>query len=302
MGIELISSNQSFGGLQNRYQHDSTELSCSMTFSVYLPKAALHAQEHGFPTLFPTLYWLSGLTCTDENFVQKAGAQSIASELGVILIIPDTSPRGEDIPDDKDAAYDFGLGAGFYLNATNEPWRKNYRMYEYISNELPNVVKENFPVDTDAQSIFGHSMGGHGALTIALKNPDKFKSVSAFAPICSPINCPWGQKALGLYLLEDKGEEKKSWQQYDAVSLIRESKTTLPMLIDQGSSDDFLETQLKPELLLSACQQTNYPVQYNLRTGYDHSFFFIASFIESHIRFHHNILTKDASAGFDYDD
>ena len=258
MGIELISSNQSFGGLQNRYQHDSIELSCSMTFSVYLPKAALHAEEQGFPTLFPTLYWLSGLTCTDENFVQKAGAQSVASELGVILIIPDTSPRGEGVPDDKDGAYDFGLGAGFYLNATSEPWRKNYRMYEYISNELPNVVEKNFPVDSEAQSIFGHSMGGHGALTIALKNTDKFKSVSAFAPICSPINCPWGQKALGLYLLEEKGEEKKSWQQYDAVSLIRESKTRLPMLIDQGSSDDFLETQLKPELLLSACQQTNY--------------------------------------------
>lgn len=298
MTIKKLSSYQSFGGMQNRYRHESAVLSCSMTFSVYLPKAALHAQENLLPTLFPTLYWLSGLTCTDENFVQKAGAQATASELGLILIVPDTSPRGENVPDDEAGAYDFGLGAGFYLNATEDPWQKNYRMYDYISKELPSLVAEFFPVDSDAQSLFGHSMGGHGALTIALKNTDKFKSVSAFAPICSPVNCPWGEKALGLYL----GSNKQTWQQFDTVSLIGKSQKSIPMLVDQGSDDEFLETQLKPALLLSACQQADYPLQYNLRTGYDHSFFFIASFIESHIRFHHSVLAGTFSTGLDDDD
>jgi len=289
MMLEKISSNYCFDGEQLRFRHDSEVLSCSMNFSVYLPKAAVRAIEEGLPTSFPTLYWLSGLTCTDENFVQKAGAQSIASELGLILIIPDTSPRGEDVPDDKAAAYDFGLGAGFYLNATEAPFNKHYQMYDYICHELPSIVEANFPVNRDAQSIFGHSMGGHGALTIALKNVERFKSVSAFSPICATTNCPWGEKALSLYL----GDNRKSWLEYDAAHLIRHSKNHIPMLIDQGSADDFLKDQLKPELLLTACQEAGYPVQYNLRSGYDHSFFFIASFIESHIRFHHKILTGD---------
>lgn len=287
MTLEKISSNRCFDGEQLRFKHDSKTLSCSMNFSVYLPKAAVRAIDEGLPTLFPTLYWLSGLTCTDENFVQKAGAQSIASELGLILIIPDTSPRGEDVPDDKDSAYDFGLGAGFYLNATEAPWDKHYQMYDYICDELTGIVEANFPINTEAQSIFGHSMGGHGALTIALKNSERFKSVSAFAPICSTTNCPWGEKALGLYL----GDNKESWLEYDATHLIRQSKNHIPMLIDQGSADDFLKDQLNPDLLLSACQDVGYPVQYNLRSGYDHGFFFIASFIESHIRFHHEVLT-----------
>ncbi|MBL4681568.1 MAG: S-formylglutathione hydrolase [Pseudomonadales bacterium] len=287
MMLEKISSNYCFDGEQLRFRHDSEVLSCSMNFSIYLPKAAVRAIEEGLRTSFPTLYWLSGLTCTDENFVQKAGAQSIASELGLILIIPDTSPRGEEVPDDKAAAYDFGLGAGFYLNATEAPFNKHYQMYDYICHELPSIVEANFPINRDAQSIFGHSMGGHGALTIALKNAERFKSVSAFSPICATTNCPWGEKALSLYL----GDNRKSWLEYDAAHLIRHSKNHIPMLIDQGSADDFLKDQLKPELLLAACQEAGYPVQYNLRPGYDHSFFFIASYIESHIRFHHEILT-----------
>lgn len=228
------------------------------------------------------MYWLSGLTCTDENFVQKAGAQKKASELGIVIVAPDTSPRGKNIPDDPEGAYDFGLGAGFYLNATQEPWDKNYNMYDYITEELPELINKCFSVDGNRQSIFGHSMGGHGALTIALKNPEKYHSVSAFAPIVAPMNCPWGIKAFSNYL----GDDQQEWEQYDTVALIKKVTRPLPILVDQGSADDFLDGQLKPSLLLEACNQTGFPLNYNKRDGYDHSYFFIASFIDDHICFH----------------
>ena len=279
--MERIASNKMFGGEQRRYKHSSQSLSCEMHFSIYLPPQASDGPV-------PVLYWLSGLTGTDENFVIKAGAQRVASQLGLPIVTADTSPRGDDVPDDSEKAYDFGLGAGFYLNATEEPWSKHYRMYDYITEELPALISENFPVDASRQSVFGHSMGGHGALTIALKNPDKYRSVSAFAPIVSPINCPWGQKALGHYL----GDDVSNWQEYDSVSLIAKATSQLPMLIDQGTADEFLESQLKPELLIAAAEKSGYPIQFNNHEGYDHSYFFIASFVEEHLRFHHNILSS----------
>ena len=284
--MKKIASNNCFGGEQLRFRHNSTVLGCEMTFSVYLPHQIGAAAADAIR--LPVVYWLSGLTCTDENFVQKAGVQRAASKLGLIIVTPDTSPRGDGVPDDEEGAYDFGLGAGFYLNATQEPWSKHYHMYDYICQELPAVIEEHFPVDSSRQSIFGHSMGGHGALTIALKNPDRFKSVSAFAPIVSPINCPWGIKAFKNYL----GEDTTAWEKYDAVALVKNAKTHIPMLIDQGSADQFLEEQLKPSLLMEACRQTGYPLRYNIRDGYDHSFFFIASFIEEHIRFHADALNR----------
>jgi S-formylglutathione hydrolase len=199
----------------------------------------------------------------------------------------DTSPRGEDVPDDPEQAYDFGLGAGFYLNATQAPWNKHYKMYDYVTQELPVLINDNFPVDPSRQSIFGHSMGGHGALSIALKNPDQYKSVSAFAPIVSPMNCPWGCKAFKSYL----GEDVSTWQEYDSAALIAKATTHLPMLVDQGTADEFLDNQLKPELLLEAAEKAGYPLQFIEREGYDHSYFFIASFIQEHLRFHEKILS-----------
>ena len=277
--MENIASNKMFGGEQRRYKHKSEILSCDMHFSIYLPP-----QSSEEPV--PVLYWLSGLTGTDENFVIKAGAQRVASELGLAIVTSDTSPRGEGVPDDPEQAYDFGLGAGFYLNATEAPWNKHYRMYDYTVRELPALVNNNFPVDPHRQSIFGHSMGGHGALTIALKNPEKYKSVSAFAPIVSPINCPWGCKALKNYL----GKDVLSWQEYDSSVLIAKATTHLPMLIEQGDADEFLKEQLKPDLLLKAAEEAGYPLQFIEREGYDHSYFFIASFIEEHLRFHAKVL------------
>ena len=277
--MKSIASNKIFGGEQCRYKHKSETLSCDMHFSVYLPPQVSEGPV-------PVLYWLSGLTGTDENFVIKAGAQRVASELGLAIIMGDTSPRGEDVPDDPEQAYDFGLGAGFYLNATQAPWNKHYKMYDYVTQELPALINDNFPVDPSRQSIFGHSMGGHGALSIALKNPDKYKSVSAFAPIVSPINCPWGCKAFKNYL----GEDVSTWQEYDSAALIAKATTHLPMLVDQGTADEFLENQLKPELLLEAAEKAGYPLQFIVREGYDHSYFFIASFIEEHLRFHEKIL------------
>ncbi|WIO75180.1 S-formylglutathione hydrolase [Porticoccaceae bacterium LTM1] len=279
--MELISENRSFGGRQLRYRHHSNVLECEMFFSVYLPPQAEQ-------TSVPILYWLSGLTCTDENFVQKAGAQRYASELGVAIVAPDTSPRGEQIPDDPDGAYDFGLGAGFYLNATEPPFNKNYRMYDYVVQELPALVQQHFPVIAEKQGIFGHSMGGHGALTIALKHSNIFKSASAFSPISAPTQCPWGQKALSGYL----GNDQNTWQQYDTVSLLATTETRTPLLVDQGDADNFLEEQLKPELLQAACDAINYPLQLRMQPGYDHSYFFIASFIGEHIRWHKEQLDK----------
>lgn len=274
--MEQISESKSFGGLQKQFRHWSEANHCDMQFSVYLPPEA-ETQA------VPVLYWLSGLTCTDENFVTKAGAQRYAAEHGLALVAPDTSPRGEGVPDDSEGGWNFGLGAGFYVSATQEPWSTHYHMYEYIVDELPELVNKNVPVDGDRQSVFGHSMGGHGALTIALKNPDRYRSVSAFAPICSPMNCPWGEKALGNYI----GSNKKEWEQYDACSLIDEaSGKHFELLVDQGGADGFLEEQLKPELLQTACDRKGYRLHLRIQAGYDHSYYFIASFVGEHIRFH----------------
>ncbi|KJS09744.1 MAG: S-formylglutathione hydrolase [Gammaproteobacteria bacterium BRH_c0] len=273
--MEQIGTNKSFGGWQRRYRYSSAVLDCEMTFSIYLPPQA----EQG-PV--PVLYWLSGLACTDENFVTKAGAQQYAAEQGIAIVAADTSPRGEGVPDDPEGNYDFGLGAGFYVNATQQPWASHYRMYDYIVTELPALVTAHFPVDANRQSISGHSMGGHGALTIALKNPGRFRSVSAFAPISSPIRCPWGEKALAGYL----GDDRDRWRQYDSTELIRQTQEQLPMLVDQGEGDGFLSEQLKPELLEAACRAAGYPITLRRQPGYDHSYFFIATFIADHIRFH----------------
>lgn len=273
--MEQVAENKSFGGRQLRFAHTSTVLDCDMHFSLYLPPAA----EQG-PV--PVLYWLSGLTCTDENFVTKAGAQQYAARHGVAIVAPDTSPRGETIPDDPEGAYDFGLGAGFYVNATQEPWSRHYRMYDYIVEELPALLEGGLPVDTERAGIFGHSMGGHGALTIALKNPGKYRCVSAFSPICSPLACPWGEKALGNYI----GPDRKEWRQYDSTELVRGATRHLPLLVDQGSADNFLAEQLKTPLLEQACAETDFPATVRMQEGYDHSYFFIASFIGEHIEFH----------------
>jgi S-formylglutathione hydrolase len=277
--MEKISENRSFGGRQLRFSHASKSLDCNMNFSVYLPPAAQSSTV-------PVLYWLSGLTCTDENFVQKAGAQQYAAKHGVAIVAPDTSPRGEGVPDDPEAAYDFGLGAGFYVNATQAPWSRHYRMYDYVVHELPELLTANLPINGARAGIFGHSMGGHGALTIALKNPDRYRSVSAFAPICSPLNCPWGEKALGNYI----GVDREAWKQYDTTELVRIADRHLPMLIDQGDADNFLAGQLKTELLERACADAHYPMTIRMQAGYDHSYFFIASFIGEHIAFHMQYL------------
>jgi S-formylglutathione hydrolase len=280
--MEQIGVNKCFAGEQRRYRHRADNLNCDMTFSVFVP-----AQASERPV--PVLYWLSGLTCNDENFVIKAGAQRYAAEHGIALIAPDTSPRGEDVADDPEGAYDFGLGAGFYLNATQTPYANHYQMYDYISEELPTLAAKELPILADKSAIAGHSMGGHGALTIAFKNPGRFKSVSAFAPICSPTRCPWGKKALSGYL----GEEQSQWQDYDASLLIARAEERLPTLIDQGSTDEFLAEQLKPELLLAAAEQHGYPITYRLQQGYDHSYFFIATFIGEHIGFHAEYLLNN---------
>lgn len=277
--MEIVSSNKSFGGWHKRYRHRSTSLNCDMVFAVYLPPQA----EQG--AKLPVLYWLSGLTCTDENFMQKAGAHRMAAELGLVIVAPDTSPRGEGVPDDPAGAYDFGLGAGFYVNATQEPWSRHYRMYDYVVQELPALVEANFPV-TDARAISGHSMGGHGALICALKNPGRYRSVSAFAPITNPANVPWGEKALGQYL----GEERSQWKEWDACSLIAGAQEKLPILVDQGDRDDFLEGQLKPQSLEAAAKAASHPLTLRMQPGYDHSYYFIASFIEDHLRHHAKAL------------
>jgi S-formylglutathione hydrolase len=273
--MEQIAENKSFGGRQLRFSHTAETLGCDMNFSVYLPPAA----ERG---RVPVLYWLSGLTCTDENFVQKAGAQRHAATHGVAIVAPDTSPRGEGVPDDPEGAYDFGLGAGFYVNATRAPWSQHYHMYDYVVEELPALVTAQLPLDGERAGIFGHSMGGHGAMTIALKNPVRYRSVSAFAPICSPLSCPWGHKALGNYV----GEDRQAWLQYDTTELVRSAERHLPVLVDQGEADDFLDEQLKPELLEQACAEADYPMTIRRQPGYDHSYFFIATFIGDHIEFH----------------
>ena len=281
--LEQIGSNQSFGGRQLRYRHRSTTLNCDMTFSIYLPPQAQRGPV-------PVLYWLSGLTCTDENFVTKAGAQQYAAAHGIAIVCPDTSPRGEDIPDDLEGAYDFGLGAGFYVNATESPWAKHYKMYDYVVDELPALINDQFPINGSKMSVSGHSMGGHGALTIALKNPERYSSVSAFSPICAPIQCPWGQKALGQYIGGNATDNNEQWAEYDTVELVKMSskstKGSLPVLIDQGEADNFLAEQLNTQLLIDTAAVAAFPMRIRLQPEYDHSYFFIASFIEEHLSFH----------------
>ena len=271
--MEVISEQRCFGGVQGVYRHDSEQTGTPMQFSVFVPTVGTGKM--------PVLWYLSGLTCTEENFTVKAGAQRYAAENGIILVAPDTSPRGANI-EGEDDDYDFGTGAGFYVDATNPPWDKNYRMYSYISDELPELVLGNFPVDGKAQGISGHSMGGHGALTIGLKNPQTYKSISAFSPICAPIQCPWGQKALSGYL----GKDSASWAEYDATALVETGCSSGEILIDQGDADNFLEDQLKPALFSRVCEDNNQPVNLRMQPGYDHSYYFIASFIKDHIEFH----------------
>ena len=279
--LSTISQSLCFEGTQGVYSHHSAQTGTSMRFGVFLPPQASHGPV-------PVLYWLSGLTCTEENFITKAGAQRVAAELGVAIVTPDTSPRGLDIPGVADS-YDFGSGAGFYVDATEAPWAQNFRMDSYVTQELPAVIQANFPVDPQRVGIFGHSMGGHGALVLALRNPDKYKSVSAFAPITSPLHCPWGEKALAGYL----GADRKAWLAYDSCALIEaRGWSGPPILVDQGVSDPFLASQLKPELLRQACARAHVRLDLNLRTGYDHSYFFIASFMENHLRFHAQQLAR----------
>ena len=279
--MELVSSVKSFAGWQNQYRHQSQTLNCEMHFSVFLPPQA-DTQD------VPVLYWLSGLTCTDQNFVTKAGAQAEAARLGMAVVCPDTSPRGDGVADDPEGSWDFGLGAGFYLNASEAPYSQHYFMYDYIVKELFELVGGNLSIDNNRAAIAGHSMGGHGALTIALKHPEQYRSVSAFAPISAPMQCPWGEKAFSHYL----GADQNAWRQYDASQLVQGATTHLPMLIDQGDADNFLVEQLKPEIFLDAAKRTGYPLEYRLQPGYDHSFFFIATFITEHLRFHHQYLVK----------
>lgn len=277
--LKLVSSVRCFDGEQRRYEHQASTLDCTMQFSVYLPPQALDG-EH-----VPAVLWLSGLTCSDENFSAKAGAQRIAAELGLALIIPDTSPRGDQVADDD--AYDFGKGAGFYVNATEQPWARHYQMYDYITKELLDVVHSNLPLNGQL-SISGHSMGGHGALVMALRESERFVSVSAFAPIAHPSACPWGVKAFSGYL----GKDRETWQKYDAVALLRQGKKCPPLLVDQGSDDNFLAEQLNFSLLEETVAEQNVLAQLRMQEGYDHSYYFIASFIEEHLRFHHSYLNS----------
>jgi S-formylglutathione hydrolase len=279
MTIENLSVNKSFGGWHKQYSHQSKTLNCTMRFAIYLPPQISNVGK------VPVLYWLSGLTCTDENFMQKAGAQRIAAELGIAIVAPDTSPRGDDVADDE--GYDLGKGAGFYVNATQAPWDRHYQMYDYVVNELPQLIEATFPV-SDKRAISGHSMGGHGALTVAMRNPDRYTSVSAFSPISNPLNCLWGEKAFSAYL----GKDRATWREYDASELMRAATQFVPALVDQGASDDFLTEQLKPEVLQSAANASGYPLALNLHEGYDHSYYFISSFIEGHLRFHAEHLNK----------
>lgn len=278
---KLVSSFQSFGGKVEFYSHFSSSTNTEMRFSVYLPPAAKNKR-------LPVLYWLSGLTCSEENFMVKAGAQRIAAEKELIIVCPDTSPRKTGIPyEDKD--WDFGTAAGFYLNARREPWSKFFRMEDYCIRELPEIVERCFPVIAGRRGVSGHSMGGHGALVLSLRYPGHFQSVSAFSPISAPSVCPWGQKAFQNYL----GEEVSLWHEYDASQLVKRATTRVPFLVDQGSDDKFLKDQLMPERLLEACRNADYPITFNMREGYDHSYYFVASFIDGHLLHHAKELSRE---------
>ena len=270
--MERIERHACFGGWQEVWQHESVSLGCTVNFAVYLPPVAADKK-------CPVLYWLSGLTCNEQNFITKANAQRYAAEHDLIIVAPDTSPRGEDVANDD--AYDLGQGAGFYVNATQEPWAKHYRMYDYVLNELPQLVGQNFPAN-DARGVSGHSMGGHGALMLALRNPGRYRSVSAFAPIVAPSQVPWGEKAFSAYL----GEDRNAWLEYDTVALVARAQEKLHLLVDQGLDDSFLEGQLRTRLLEDACAATGHPATIRYQEGYDHSYYFIASFIENHIAHH----------------
>lgn len=278
--MEMLEEHRCFEGWQQRWRHDSSTLNCPMTFSIFLPPPRDH-------TPLPVLYWLSGLTCNDENFTTKAGAQRVAAKLGIVLVTPDTSPRGEQVANDD--GYDLGQGAGFYLNATQPPWATHYQMYDYLRDELPALIQSQFNV-SDRCAISGHSMGGHGALIMALKNPGKYTSVSAFAPIVNPCSVPWGIKAFSSYL----GEDKNAWLEWDSCALMYASNAqdAIPTLIDQGDNDQFLADQLQPAVLAEAARQKAWPMTLRIQPGYDHSYYFIASFIEDHLRFHAQYLLK----------
>jgi S-formylglutathione hydrolase len=273
--METISTNTCFGGVQGVYRHASDATGTDMVFSVFVP-------PHKDDEVLPVVWYLSGLTCTHANVTEKGEFRAACAELGLIFIAPDTSPRGEGVADDADAAYDFGLGAGFYVDAVQEPFVQHYKMRRYIENELPALIAQHFPADMSAQAIMGHSMGGHGALTIALRNPDRFKSVSAFAPIVSPLQCPWGEKALGGYL----GQDRSLWAEYDACALIEGGAKVPDILVDQGAADNFLAEQLKPHLLEEACRKHGQPLTLRMQPGYDHSYYFISSFMADHLRWH----------------
>ncbi|MCH9755980.1 MAG: S-formylglutathione hydrolase [Gammaproteobacteria bacterium] len=279
MTVNILTENKSFGGWHKQYSHHSKTLNCDMRFAIYLPPQVSDGKK------VPVLYWLSGLTCTDENFMQKAGALRIAAELGIAIVAPDTSPRGEGVADHE--GYDLGLGAGFYINATEAPWNQHYQMYDYVVHELPKLIESIFSV-SEKRAIAGHSMGGHGALTIAMLNPEHYSSMSAFSPISNPMDCPWGKKAFTAYL----GKNKTTWRNHDASELMRQAKQFVPAKVDQGTSDNFMATQLKPEALEAAAKVSGYPLEFCLHKDYDHSYYFIASFIEEHLRFHEAYLNK----------
>ncbi|WP_431855805.1 S-formylglutathione hydrolase [Azospirillum sp.] len=270
-----LAANKCFGGWHKRFRHHSAALGCDMVFAAYLPPQVEAGKR------VPVLYWLSGLTCTDENFMQKAGAMRTAAELGIAIVAPDTSPRGPDVPGDPDGAWDFGLGAGFYVNAVQEPWARHYRMHDYVVWELPELVETMLPT-TGRRAVSGHSMGGHGALVCALRNPGRYRSVSAFAPIVNPAAVPWGEKAFGRFF----GPDRSRWLEWDSCALIAGAQERLPLLIDQGDADSFLETQLKPDTLRRAAEAAGHPLTLRMQPGYDHSYFFISSFIDDHLRHH----------------
>ncbi len=276
--MHKIESHANFGGQQQVWQHHSQALGCDMRVGVYLPPQAQDGPV-------PVLYWLSGLTCSEQNFISKSGAQRYAAEHGIAIVCPDTSPRGDDVADAE--GYDIGKGAGFYVNATQAPWAAHYRMYDYVVDELPALIEAHFPVTT-ARAISGHSMGGHGALVVALRNPGRYRSVSAFAPIVAPSQVPWGEKVFATYL----GDDQVAWKAYDAAALIADATERLTLLVDQGSADEFLASQLRPELLDVACRTHAHPLVLRLQPGYDHSYYFIASFIGEHIA-HHAAALRD---------
>ncbi len=280
--MKQLENTKEFGGWLQRHEHGSDCCNCDMTFSIYLPPAA--AQEK-----VPVLYWLSGLTCTDDNVRTKAGAQRYASELGIALVMPDTSPRGNDVPDEADR-YDLGQGAGFYVNATQKPWAKHYQMYDYVTRELPALIEAEFPVMPGVRSISGHSMGGHGALVCALREEGMYRSVSAFAPICHPSVSGWGETCFGAYL----GDDRNAWAAYDATELVTNGAAKIPLLIDQGSADEFLADQLYPQDLQAACAERDFPLTLRMQEGYDHSYHFIATFIGEHLAYHARALKGES--------